>query len=285
MRLFPALLTLGVLASSVAAAPGAGTFLVGLPMTADSAGSPAEFELLGGYGASRWQQGDKLPVSAGTRYTLWNLAGSAGSVQGTGKTSYGVPCEETYGVSVNPVPTRADWWVAVNATWNPRPRAVTVLPNSSAPYVAVVREFLQAKGLKTPKVSIDRVVRTDFDGDGKDEVIVAATNYKERNGMFPSSRGAAGDYGLLLVRKVVAGKVQTIVLGADVFLKATTDAEVEQGTMNLPDTYGLVNVLDLNGDGKMEIVMMGAFYEGYGISVMEWDGKGFKERLNSGCGA
>jgi hypothetical protein len=276
-----------LLASGVAAAPGAGVFLFGFPMTADSAGSAADFEVLGGYspaGKARWQEGKA--VTLGTlNYTLWNLSGSAGTVRASPKKSYDEPCPDTYGTNVTPPPNRADWWMAVNTPWNPRPRPVTVLPNSSQPYIAVVRQYLIGKGLKNPTVKLDRVVRTDLDGDGKDEIIIAASRFNAGSGLFPPARGTAGDYAVLLVRKIIDGRVQTISLGTDVFNRTTTDHEVDTGTHNLPDAYALVGVLDLTGDGRMELVMMGAYYEGYGVLVMEWDGKKFQERLNSGCGA
>ena len=46
-------------------------------------------------------------------------------------------------------------------------------------------------------------------------------------------------------------------------------------------------VADLNGDGKMEIVTNGAFFEGFGISVWEYvdDDLGPVLQLQGGCGS
>lgn len=270
--------------SSVAAAPGASMVLVGYPTDATDPAALRQFELLGGTsGAGRWIQGDKLEVSPSS-YTLYNLAGKAGAARGGGKTSYGIPCEQTYGIDISPVPNRSDWWMAVSAPWNPRPRAVTVLPNSSAVYQGLVRDALIKKGSKNLKVVLERVVRVDLDGDKSDEIVISANHFAGSSGLFPPASGQAGDYGLLVVRKLIAGKVQTLELGADVILKATTPAELEQGVQNNPDRFELVNVLDLNGDGKMEIVMFNAIYEDSAVSALEWDGKKFQQRLISGCG-
>lgn len=270
--------------SSVAAAPGAGTVLIGYPTDATDAGTLRLFELLGGTsGAGQWIAGDKLMVSPAS-YTLYNLAGKAGALRGGVKSSYGVPCEQTYGVDVNPAPQRKDWWIGLSGAWNARPRAVTVLPTSSTVYQAVVRDLLVKKGLKNPIVKLERVVRVDLDGDKSDEIVIAANHFAVPQGLFPPASGQAGDYGLLIVRKVIAGKLQTIELGMDVILKATTQAEIEQGTINNPDSYDLVNVLDLNGDGKMEVVTFNAIYEDSAVSAWDWDGKQFKTRLVSGCG-
>ncbi len=272
-----------IVVSSVAAAPSAGTVLVGYPTDATDADTLRLFELLGGTSGAGWIAGDKLKVSPAS-YTLYNLAGKAGVLRGGGKSSYGVPCEQTYGVDVNPVPQRKDWWIGLSGAWNARPRAVTVLPNSSAVYQDVVRDLLMKKGLKNPIVKLERVVRVDLDGDKSDEIIIVANHFAAAQGRFPPASGQAGDYGLLIVRKVIAGKLQTIELGMDVILKATTPAEIEQGTINNPDSYDLVNVLDLNGDGKMEVLTFNAIYEDSAVSAWDWDGKQFKARLVSGCG-
>jgi hypothetical protein len=275
-----------VAASSVAAAPGAGLVLVGYPSESGATDTSAlrQFELLGGTsGAGQWLESDKLKVGSAT-YTLYNLAGKVGAVKGGVKTSYGPPCEQTYGVDVSPAPKRDDWWMALSGTWNARPRALRVLPNDHAVYRGVVRELLVKRGLKNPVVSLERVVRVDLDGDQSDEVVIAANHFANGNGLFPPARGQAGDYGVVLVRKIVAGKLQTFELGSNVILTSLTPAQIDQGMMNIPDKYELVNVLDLNGDGKMEVVTFNAIYEDSAVSAWEWDGKQYKTRLISGCG-
>ena len=37
-------------------------------------------------------------------------------------------------------------------------------------YVDVVRDFLETKEIKQPKVKIDSILRVDLDGDGEEEV-------------------------------------------------------------------------------------------------------------------
>ena len=289
MKITPIVALLLAAISSIAAAPSAVTILVGYPFQEMAPVATRPFEVLGGWGAGKWIAGDQQVVSRSS-YTLYNLVGKAGTVQGGLKTSYGTPCEQTYGVEVKSVPKRNDWWMALSAPWNARPRAVTVLPNSSAAYVGIVRDLLVKKGLKNPIVKLAQVVRVDLDGDKNDEIVIAANHFAQSSGqasigeLFPPVSGQAGDYGLLIVRKLVAGKVQTFELGADVILKSTTPAEIEQGIQNNPDSYVLVNVLDLNGDGNMEVVMFNAIYEDSAVSALEWDGKKFQQRLISGCG-
>lgn len=272
---------LAVLSLGVAAAPNNATFLVGYPPIS----SENVFEVLGGVSGSTWLDGKKAVATAGMKYnSLWTIGGKTISTSvGTAKESYGVPCEETFGVKLKPVPAIKNWVIATNATWNLRPRAVTVLPNDSGTYRAVVFEYLEKLGLKNPEVKITSLIKTDLDNDKQDEIIIAATR-GYRSGLFPSARGEKGDYSLLLVRKIVAGKVQTISLGQEIHLKTTTDADIEAGMQNNPDVWDLVNVLDLNGDGKLEVLYFEAIYEDSATFAVQWDGKKFVQRLVSGCG-
>jgi hypothetical protein len=275
---------LAVLAFGAAAAPASGVFLVGFPKQEFESVEVVDFEVLGGFDQT-WQTGLKATVSNGTRYNLWGLSGklSATSV-GSAKESYGAPCEETYGVKMKPDQSRKNWVIASNAAWNLRPRVVAILPNNNAFYGGVVSDYLKSKGIKSPQVNITALVRTDLDGDKQDEIIIAASR-GERAGLFPTIRAGLNDYSLLLVRKIIDGKVQTIALGEDVQLKATTDEDINNGTYSLPDVWDLVNVLDLNGDGKLEVIFFNAIYEDYGVFALEWTGKKFEQRLVSGCGA
>ncbi len=277
-KILPLLLALSL---GVAAAPNSATFLVGYPETdADRA-----FEVLGGVSGSTWLEGKKAVATANMNYTsFWNINGKlAGSSRGSAKESYGTPCEDTYGVKLASRPAVKNWMIATNASWNLRPRAVTILPNNNPTYRAVVFEYLEKLGLKNPEVNITSLVKTDLDNDKQDEIIIAATRV-ERNGLFPAANAKQGDYSVLLVRKVVAGKVQTFSLGEEVHLKAMTEADIEAGKQNNPDIWDLVNVLDLNGDGKLEVLYFNAIYEDSATFAVQWDGKKFVKRLVSGCG-
>ncbi len=277
-KLLPFLL---VLSLGVAAAPSNATFLVGYAGSEDG----QAFEVLGGIAGSTWLEGKKAVATAGMKYnSFWALNGKiSGSSVGTAKESYGVPCEDTYGVTLSPTVATKNWVISTNATWNLRPRAVTVLSNNSGTYRAVVFEYLEKQGLKNPEVNITAVIKTDLDNDKKDEVIIAATRV-ERNGLMPSVGAVQGDYSVLLVRKIIAGKVQTFVLGQDIHLKTLTAADIEAGKQNNPDIWDLVNVLDLNADGKLEVLFFNAIYEDSAVSAVQWDGKKFVSRLISGCG-
>lgn len=75
-------------------------------------------------------------------------------------------------------------------------------------------------------------------------------------------------------------------LAQNVFTKTLTQKQLEDGGGQVPSRLGLAGVADLNADGRTELVVQDAYYEGEGAVVLEWSpGAGLKERLNEGCGA
>lgn len=159
-------------------------------------------------------------------------------------------------------------------TWNPLPREVEMRYNDDSVYRRFVREVLDKNGLKKAKVKIEQLFRVDLDGDGRDEVILTASSY----GGIVSTNAKANDYSFVLLRKIVDGKVKSIII-AEEYIKNNTD-------FGAPSRYEIASLIDLNGDGKMEIVMFGEYYEGSGASVYEVTNDGISEVkiLEAGCG-
>jgi hypothetical protein len=79
----------------------------------------------------------------------------------------------------------------------------------------------------------------------------------------------------VFVRKIVAGKVQNIFLVKDIRRGANTSG--------LPRGYHLSAIADLNGDGRMEIALYSAYYEGSSSDIFELSGTQFKAVLGCGC--
>ena len=181
----------------------------------------------------------------------------------------------------------SDFLLVTSPELKVRPRPVEVMPTRSAVYRQSVRAELARRGLPSPVLNINSVTRTDLDGDGRLEVLIEASHFRlQASGNFaPPPRAEAGDYSLLL-RWVNNGTVQTTVLYQNVFTKTPTQAQLEAGGGQVPTRFGLAGVADLNGDGRMELVVADAYYEGEGAAVLEWSpAMGAKERLNQGCGA
>jgi hypothetical protein len=87
-----------------------------------------------------------------------------------------------------------------------------------------------------------------------------------------------GDYSIAFMQRTVGNEVQTSILGESVIVTADNP---------LVNAYSIGAVADLNDDGKMEIVISSAYYEGLGVEVFEWidDDQGLVSQITQGCGA
>jgi hypothetical protein len=164
--------------------------------------------------------------------------------------------------------------IGTTAKWNPVPRMPRAIHPGNATYKSVVTKFLAERGVSRPVVQIKEAFRIDLEGDGVEEVVLSATHYKK--GL--SSSAAPGDYSLVIVRKNVGSVVTDHLLQGDFVMK-----RVDFGA---PSEHHISTIADLNGDGKMEIVLYGFYYEGGFASAWEMkDGRPVEiKEFKIGCG-
>ena len=163
--------------------------------------------------------------------------------------------------------------IAVVAGWEAAPRQPQSLPLDTAVYQAAAAELLQAEGIAEPEVHLTGVYKIDLEGDGVDEVLITASRLTGLGNGLPTA--AAGDYSLVILRKVVNDMVITIPVAMDLFLEAVELAD--------PVQYDILALLDLNGNGKLEIVIEGWYYEGRFVTVYESNGSDMQTVLTTGC--
>ncbi len=283
------LIVLGLIVSSLTA--GAQT-RTAYPILAHPQRSDGALDLLGVVIDGQFREGEEATkrVKGGESYRVISSSGAPGqSILGQAKggkaESAGAPCESNYNVALTPKPKNDRWWIATTAPWNLQPRPVTALDTKNPTYVSVVRDYLEKAGLPNADVQIKRLMRVDLDGDGKDEVVIVARKFADHeDGIFPPPQGSKGDYSVALVRKIVNGTLETIDLGTYLALENPADPNTG-ATPHIASQYDVPMVLDLNGDGRMELVHWDAYYEGETTSVMEWSGSQFRTMVSTGCGA
>lgn len=117
------------------------------------------------------------------------------------------------------------------------PRPVRTLPASSV-YEAACRRFLATRGIRVAKAHVTRVLKVDLDGNGTDEVLIEATAGEI------ARQAEKASYSLVLLRALRAGRVVETPLD---FYPTSPG-----GTMLTTVTCG---VADLDGDGRMEVVV------------------------------
>jgi FG-GAP repeat len=215
-----------------------------------------------------------------TTYRVYGLTQALGEAKaGKAKPPEGEPCEETLAVSLSPKPENGV--IAIAASWNALPREPKVLDTTQKVYVDAVRDFLKTKGIEQPKVKIDNILRVDLDGDGEEEVLISAANYFSKADRVPM-RSPAGSYSMVLLRRVVAGKVETQLVQGEFHPKAYVSKE---GSFDAPSIYKVIATLDLDGDGKLEVVVGSNYYEGEEITIYRCDPKKAEALLSVACGA
>ena len=195
------------------------------------------------------------------------LTGGCEFIEGSRAVDLGIEIEEW------PQPTP----IAVSTTAELMPNPVELLTTPPAVYEPIVSELLATRGVVDPEPPLVQVIRTDLEGDGVDEVLIAA----ERNETGALNPAAVGDYSLLILRKIVQGEVQTAII-ADYIV----EEPVVEGSIIALDTLRFTAVADFNGDGKMEIAYTSQYYEGSSTHLVEYvnDDLGPVEVLSVGCG-
>ena len=240
--------------------------------------------LFGAISDGKWIKADETAKLIGdeTTYRVYGLTQAIGEAKAGKPKPEDVPCEETLAVSLSPKPEKGV--IAIAASWDAVPRKPQVIDPTQKTYVDAVREFLRTKRIDQPKVKIDNIVCVDLDGDGEEEVLISATNYFSKDDSVPIRSPAAG-YSMVLLRRVVAGKVESQLIAGEFYPKAYPKARQEEGRFDAPNAYKVIATLDIDGDGKMEVVIHSQYYEGEETTIYRCDGKKSEALLSVSCGA
>lgn len=163
--------------------------------------------------------------------------------------------------------------LGVSCPWNPQPRKAKAQDLKNPTYLEEIRKILQANKLKAePKIR--ELYRFDLEGNGVEEALIIASNADPSVPLFKKNT-----YALVLFRHVVQGKVETTIMQEEYY------REDKGGEANSPTGYSFKGVLDLNGDGVLELILQSRYYEGTGIEVHAIQGNKLKMVLAEGVGA
>lgn len=233
--------------------------------------------LLGGWHKGAWlpDKAVALLLRGGERYRFYSLAGELG--RGIGDRPRPMaegnePCHDTLVVPFARSPRLKTDFVAVSAPFDALPRKPQLLHPEQQVYKEATAAILREKGIARPVVRLTQVIRVDLDGDGTEEVLVSATHYAQ--GLRSSA--SPGDYSLVFLRQLVKGRMVTRVIAGDFCPKGVK--------FGAPGEHKVGAVLDLNGDGIMEIILFGRYYEGDWVTAYRLEGDKVVEIFTTGCG-
>lgn len=232
--------------------------------------------LIGGIENGKWIEPTDATgsVKPGTGLPVYGPAGVIGTAGIVKLETQNEPCPDQRVVKLNPKKMRQGS-VAFAASWNTLPRKPKLVDvKQQKQHVDVVRGFLRERGLRNPVVHISQIVCVDLDGDGQEEFVISATHYK--NGNKIPDESTANTYSFVMIERVVDGKTKTELVDGEFYPEARADSA--------PNRFEIAALLDLNGDGKIDLVLRSAYYEGDEISVYEYQSTAVKKVLSVGCG-
>jgi hypothetical protein len=251
------------------------------PTTPGTAVSVSRGEVLGWWDGQGWVEPDPdrtAPVAGGEQYQIVHLGDTVTNATGSVlRTGCDIASDRPSAVDVGPPQTGSDRDsspVAVTGVPDPRPRPVTVIDPSGATYRAAAAEVLAGLGIDDPQPAVRQVVRGDLAGDGTYEVFVVVERLTDPEGLIAGK----GDYSVVFMRRMVAGELRT-------FVVAQSIADSGAGGTRFVQAHDLDALADLNGDGRMEVVVGYRYYEGAGTAVYEVaPNGGLVQVLHRGCG-
>jgi hypothetical protein len=232
--------------------------------------------IIGAHAGGKWLSSEEAgkALEPGRKYRLFGLTGKTGDAVGGQAAPNTEVCPDVWEQTMRPATEKSA--IALAVPWNPMPRTAVASDKTQEVYVKAARDFLVGKGIGKPVVKITQLLRIDLDGDGEDEALLSATNYPGEPGESPYHANA-GNYSFVLLRHVVDGKVETKLIDGEFYPKASES--------QTPYRYEVSGLLDLDGDGRLEIIIYSAYYEGATVTVWRLDAAKPNKVLEIGCGA
>ena len=229
------------------------------------------FLLLGGVSRETWLAPDMSVArfSGEATYSLSSISQEAKYFV-WGKAPEFSPTCQIYSVGTDTALEEAGFVGVVNS-WTISKRPVTELVGDGDFYRQVVIDWLGAEGVAAPEVDSLQVYRVDIEGDGTDEVFISATHL---DGSQHTTK--AGDYSILLLRQVIGDEAVTKLVVGDIY-------HSQEPENTFPRAYSFANFIDLNQDGRLEVVVDVQKWEGYGARVYQIDGEDVIQTLGAEC--
>jgi hypothetical protein len=155
-------------------------------------------------------------------------------------------------------------------TWVLKPRPVAVTDGAPASYTTLGQAAFAGTAVDASLGAAQQLVVTDLDGDGDSEALMVYEFIKPG-----TVRGAAGDLSSVLL------------VDAATRTSSTVERSFVAPTDRIPslERYRILDVADVNGDGRMEVAVHAWQFEGAVVRLYEYDGTKLTQVLSAGCGA
>lgn len=158
---------------------------------------------------------------------------------------------------------------AILGRWNGAPQKASSQSLDHPAYLALIGETLDARGIDPGAARLTANLRIDLDDDGIDEVLLAASNLE------PGASAAPDSYSLVLLRKSTVSGVYTRLLSHTLLPDGCGDC--------MPAVHRIGGLVDLNGDGNVEVIVRTTSRAAMGGTVFEAGGAEPQEVLSWSC--
>ena len=229
------------------------------------------FLLLGGVSTDEWilPEESVSRFSGEVTYSLSNMTQEAKYFLWGQAPQYSNTCKG-YTIRADAGLTESGF-VGVVDGWAITKRPVDELSSDSEIYRRALTDWLTEQGVSDPQLDSVDIYRVDLEGDGLDEIFLSATHLDASQ-----HTTKAGDYSIVLMRKVIGNTIVTKLVAGDVY----TSKELE---ITYPNTYSLANFIDLNQDGVLEVVVDVKAWEKVGAIVYTVHDQTVQEVLRTIC--
>lgn len=171
--------------------------------------------------------------------------------------------------------------IAFPSDWSTVPRPVAVVTTSVDSYVAAGQAAFAGTGVDASSGAIQQLVVADLDGDGDTESLVAFGGDGFSTLLLIDANTGAS---IRIARSAASTTPPTTTTEGDDPAGATTvSPDTSPATTSPADTFRTLAVVDLNGDGRFEIVAHAFEGSSAEVTVSTYDGTEVTAVLTAGC--
>lgn len=228
--------------------------------------------LIGGIHNREWVSAKTIaPLMSGDEtYRLYTMTAPLDTVSGSPPQLIGTTCNDGYSVVLNG--TNKEGLIAVAGEWNALPRIPVSTPPGTKVNDDAIALILRSQGLRDTVVENSHSFQIDLNGDNIDEVLMTA-NHISTEGIRPGA--TAGDYALVALQMQARTETWTTLIDINRYLSDDVSAT--------PTVFTIRGVADLNGDGKLEVLVDSKSYDGASLTIYTLNESKLIPVLNVDC--